>query len=119
MVEELPKDDGRFKACRLSYSGGLRRLREVFFDESEAQMSRGTNCFDLFEIFSNALRASSQRLGRIACEDAQSQTWLAFCDENRAQHCEQQRGSAGVKKSRPVAVRELAIVRSCKRKVRW
>jgi len=82
-------------------------------------MSRIPNCFDLFDIFAKALRASSQRLGRIACEEAQAQTWLAFCDENRAQPHDQQRGLCGVTKARPIEIQELTIVKSCKRKVRW
>jgi hypothetical protein len=45
--------------------------------------------------------------------------WLALCDEDRAQHHDRQRGSCGVKVSRPVEIRELSIVKSCKRKVRW
>jgi hypothetical protein len=92
----------------------------VFKNQSEGvEMSRGTSCFDLFSIFANAVGLSGQRIGRVVSEESQAIVWLAFCDENRAQHHEQQRGSRGVTKARPVEVRELSIVKSCKRKVRW
>ena len=94
-------------------------FREVFFNESEAQMSCGTNCFDLFDTFASAIGLSGSRTGRVVSDKAQAIVWLMFCNEHRAQHCEQQRGSRGVTKSRPVTVRELTIVKSCKRKVRW
>jgi len=82
-------------------------------------MSRIPNCFDLFDIFSGAMIESHARLGRLVSDDVESRVWLALCDEDRAQHHDRQRGSCGVKVSRPVEIRELSIVKSCKRKVRW
>ena len=70
-------------------------------------MLRESSCFDLFAIFADAVRGSSKRLGRAVLEEAQAETWLAFCNENRAQHHEQQRGSAGVKKARPSWLRAV------------
>ena len=91
----------------------------VFFNESEAQMSRNPNCFDLFDIFSGAMIESHARLGRLVSDDVESRVWLALCDEHRAQHHDRPRCSCVVKKTRPVVVDELTIVKSCKRKVRW
>lgn len=84
-------------------------------------MLRETNCFNLFAVFAGAMIESRDRLGRLISDDIESRVWLALCDEpeRRAQHHEQQRGSCGVKKARPIEVRELAIVKSCKRRVRW
>lgn len=77
------------------------------------------SCFDLFKVFSGAMCEASIRLGKKVSDDVESKVWLGLCNENRDMHYEQHRGSASVKKSRPVAVRELSLVKSCKRKVRW
>jgi len=91
-------------------------FREVFFNESEVQMVDVANCFELFEIFSNAMKGASDRLGRIVSESTQSKVWMELCKGNVSRPSY---GRRLVKNSRPINVRELAIVKSCKRKVRW
>jgi hypothetical protein len=88
----------------------------MFFKESEAQMVDVANCFELFEIFSDAMKGARDRLGRRVSEETQSTVWLELCKGNVSQP---RRGCRPVRNSRPTNVRELTIVKSCKRKVRW
>lgn len=82
-------------------------------------MSGGTNCFDLFWKFYGVLAEAESRTGYCVSERTKAAVWLAMCNEERwltrqGSCCHQH-----VKKSRPVEVREMSIVKSCKRKVRW
>ena len=74
------------------------------------------NCFELFEIFSCAMNGASERLGRLVEESTESKVWLELCNGNRSQP---RRCCRSARNTRPINVRELAIVKSCKRKVRW
>lgn len=78
-------------------------------------MSRVPNCFDLFQVFSYGV----QCVGGTVSDDALAHAWRAFCDEHRATHRNRSRCLRGVTKAQPINVRELALVKSCKRKVRW
>lgn len=89
---------------------------KVFFNESEAQVCDRLDCFELFEIFHLSMKDSGTRLGRNVSEIVQSEVWRAICNGNRRPTT---RGRYRVKKSQPVVAKELLIVKSCKRKVRW
>lgn len=78
-------------------------------------MLRETNCFDLFDMFSRGL----QFVAGTVPDDMIADAWRVVCDENRAQPQYQRCRSRGVTRARPINVRELALVKSCKRRVRW
>lgn len=77
------------------------------------------SCFDLFAILDDAVRKSEQRIGMVVCDNAKANVWKALCNQHRALHRDQRGVSRGVTRARPINVRELALVKSCKRRVRW
>ena len=82
-------------------------------------MSCGSNGFDLFWKFHGVLSEAESRIGVRVSERTKAAVWLAMCNEGRWLTRQDASGHSPVKKSRPIVVNELTIVKSCKRKVRW
>jgi hypothetical protein len=91
---------------------------KMFFNESEAQMLRETNCFELFNVYAKLIAVMEFNGGR-PLDDRQRMLVWRSCVGNKTRGQGARRRSRGVTRARPVNVRELALVKSCKRKVRW
>lgn len=81
-------------------------------------MSRIPNCFDLFKVYAKLVGIMEFNGGR-PLDDRQRMLVWRSCVGNKSRGQVAQRRSCGATRARPINVRELALVKSCKRKVRW
>lgn len=78
-------------------------------------MSRETSCFDLFKVYAKLVAIMEFNGGRPLDDRQKTLVWQTCVGNGRRVL----RGRQTVQKARPVEIRELSIVKSCKRKVRW
>lgn len=80
-------------------------------------MLRETNCFHLFDMYAKLIAIMEFNGGRPLSDRQRMLVWRSCVGNKSRGRSSRCRRASRI--ARPVNVRELAIVKSCKRKVRW